>query len=258
MTTIQLSEVKKIWQKISKFSTQGQKGVVMEIQHKLLDLFHTGDFYYYILHVPSAHIELVSDAMTAILGYEPHEFSVEHLLAAMHPDDLPYFLQFEQKVQEFFNELSAEKVLKYKVSYDFRIKSKQGNYLRLLHQVATIQINEEGGGNRVIGIHTDITNLKKENGSSLSFIGLDGEESYRDVLRAKTADSDRLEIQGLSKREHQILTYILQGKTSMQIADILFISRFTVDTHRRNILAKTNCRNTNELALKCLREVNYR
>jgi PAS domain S-box-containing protein len=258
MTTIQLSEVKKIWQKISKFSSQDQKGIGMEIQQKLLNLFHPGDFYYYILHVPSAHIEFVSDTMGGILGYEPEEFTVEHMLGTMHPDDLPYFLQFEQKVQEFFNELSAEKVLKYKVSYDFRIKQKHGDYLRLLHQVATIQVNEQGGVNRVIGIHTDITSLKKENGSSLSFIGLDGEESYRNVLNAKTPVPDSLDMQSLSKRERQILTCILQGKTSMQIAETLFISRFTVDTHRRNILAKTNCRNTNELALKCLREDSYR
>jgi len=254
MTTIQLSEVKKIWQKISKFSSQEQKDVGLEIQQKLLNLFHPGEFYYYILHVPSANIELVSDTMADILGYEPEEFTVELLLGAMHPDDLPYFLQFEQKVQEFFSQLPAEKVLKYKVSYDFRIKRKQGNYLRLFHQVATIQINEEGGVNRVIGIHTDITSLKTENGSSLSFIGLDGEESYKNVLTVKTPVADNPEILNLSKREKQILTCILQGKTSMEIADSLFISKFTVDTHRRNILAKTDCRNTNELALKCLRD----
>jgi len=190
MTTIQLSEVKKIWQKISKFSSQEQKDVGLEIQHKLLNLFHPGEFYYYILHVPSANIELVSDTMADILGYEPEEFTVELLLDAMHPDDLPYFLQFEQKVEEFFNQLSAEKVLKYKVSYDFRIKRKQGDYLRLLHQVATIQVNDEGGVNRVLGIHTDITSLKKEYDSSLSFIGLDGEESYKNVLTVVTPVAD--------------------------------------------------------------------
>jgi len=258
MTVIPISEVKKIWQKISKFPSPDQRIVEMEIHQKLLNIFHPGDFYYYILNVPEATMEFVSDSMSGILGYEPDEFTVEQLLDIMHPDDMPYFLEFEHKVQDFFVQLPLEKILKYKVSYDFRMKRKDGSYIRLLHQVVTIQTNQEGGVYRVLGIHTDITSLKKENGSSLSFIGLEGEPSFKNLYTAHTAVVDSFGIQDLSKRERQILSCILQGNTSMEIADQLFISKLTVDTHRKNILLKTNSRNTNELALKCLREGNFR
>lgn len=53
----------------------------------------------------------------------------------------------------------------------------------------------------------------------------------------------------LSKREKEILELILQGNTSQQIADELFISKNTVDTHRRNILDKNNLKNMHELVL---------
>jgi DNA-binding NarL/FixJ family response regulator len=43
----------------------------------------------------------------------------------------------------------------------------------------------------------------------------------------------------LSKREKEVLKYVLEGKTSSEIADTLFISVNTVHTHRRNILKKT-------------------
>jgi DNA-binding NarL/FixJ family response regulator len=43
----------------------------------------------------------------------------------------------------------------------------------------------------------------------------------------------------LSKRESEVLKYVLEGKTSSEIADTLFISVNTVHTHRRNILKKT-------------------
>jgi DNA-binding NarL/FixJ family response regulator len=43
----------------------------------------------------------------------------------------------------------------------------------------------------------------------------------------------------LSKRESEILKHVLEGKTSSEIADLLFISVNTVHTHRRNILKKT-------------------
>jgi DNA-binding NarL/FixJ family response regulator len=43
----------------------------------------------------------------------------------------------------------------------------------------------------------------------------------------------------LSTRETEVLKYVLEGKTSNEIADLLFISVNTVHTHRRNILKKT-------------------
>lgn len=42
----------------------------------------------------------------------------------------------------------------------------------------------------------------------------------------------------LTKRESQILKMIAQGKTSLQIANSLKISKYTVDTHRKNIHKK--------------------
>jgi DNA-binding NarL/FixJ family response regulator len=43
----------------------------------------------------------------------------------------------------------------------------------------------------------------------------------------------------LSARESEVLKHVLEGKTSDEIADLLFISVNTVHTHRRNILKKT-------------------
>lgn len=49
---------------------------------------------------------------------------------------------------------------------------------------------------------------------------------------------------GLSKRELEVLQLILDGKTNREIADALYISFDTVKTHRKNILLKTNAKNT--------------
>ncbi len=51
----------------------------------------------------------------------------------------------------------------------------------------------------------------------------------------------------LSKREKEILHHISKGSTSQQIADELFISRYTVETHRKNILRKLNFNTSTEL-----------
>src|SRR5690606_22901433 len=48
----------------------------------------------------------------------------------------------------------------------------------------------------------------------------------------------------LSRREKEILNLILKEYTTQEIADKLFISFGTVETHRRNMLIKTGARNT--------------
>jgi two-component system nitrate/nitrite response regulator NarL len=51
----------------------------------------------------------------------------------------------------------------------------------------------------------------------------------------------------LSHREKEILRLIGDGKTSQEIADILFIGKSTVDTHRKNILRKLNIHGKTDL-----------
>jgi two-component system response regulator NreC len=44
----------------------------------------------------------------------------------------------------------------------------------------------------------------------------------------------------LTRREREVLVLVVEGKTNQQIADHLFISPRTVDTHRTNIMQKLN------------------
>ncbi|MEO5681670.1 MAG: response regulator transcription factor [Chitinophagaceae bacterium] len=51
----------------------------------------------------------------------------------------------------------------------------------------------------------------------------------------------------LSPREKEILGLIAEGYTNPRIAEKLFLSSFTVDSHRKNLLAKMNVKNTASL-----------
>ncbi len=48
----------------------------------------------------------------------------------------------------------------------------------------------------------------------------------------------------LTKREIEIIGLLVQEKSSLEIAELLFISAFTVNTHRKNILKKLDIKNT--------------
>lgn len=54
----------------------------------------------------------------------------------------------------------------------------------------------------------------------------------------------------LTRREKEILLLIAEGYTNPEIAEKLFISATTVDSHRKNLLAKLNARNS-AMLVKC-------
>jgi DNA-binding NarL/FixJ family response regulator len=51
----------------------------------------------------------------------------------------------------------------------------------------------------------------------------------------------------LTRREKEVIELIAEGMTNNEIAQKLFISVSTVDTHRKNLLLKLNAKNTAEL-----------
>lgn len=51
----------------------------------------------------------------------------------------------------------------------------------------------------------------------------------------------------LTPREIEVINEIAKGKTTKEIAESLFISTHTVETHRKNLLSKTDSSNTAEL-----------
>lgn len=58
----------------------------------------------------------------------------------------------------------------------------------------------------------------------------------------------------LTKREKQLLQLLAEGKTTAMIADELYLSRYTVDTYRKNLLQKFDVKNTAELLMLMVQE----
>ncbi len=53
----------------------------------------------------------------------------------------------------------------------------------------------------------------------------------------------------LSEREQEVLFYICKGMSNHEIAEMLFLSKRTVDKHRENLLDKTKSKNTAGLVM---------
>lgn len=237
-------EAGKIWQELSKNATVKEAGFEPEIHKKLLNIFQVGDYYYMVFNLPETKFDIISDEMVQVLGYEKNEITVPSFISNIHPDDQPWFLNFENKVVEFFSTLRSDQVTNYKIRYDYRIRKKNGDYIRILQQTVTLQFEGENQVVRTLVVHTDISHLKRDGLPVLSFIGLNGEPSYINV-DVKELFTTAKEI--ITKRERQILTLLVKGDDSKTIASKLDISKQTVDTHRKNLLKKTGCENTASL-----------
>lgn len=103
-------------------------------------------------------------------------------------------------------------------------------------------------GNKYITPQLSLKLLQKEEPVSLS------SAQYQVLARADVLAREapvRTEVaarpETLSKREIEVLKLIAEGYTAEKIADKIFTSKRTVETHRQNMLEKTKSRNTANL-----------
>ncbi len=251
MEKLVLDHARRIWTEIGQNKAAGELRLEVALYKKLLNIFQVGDYYYFVFNPPEMVIEYASKSITSILGYQPEELTLDKLMQCIHPDDLPHFINFEATVTAFWRQLPPDKVMKYKSRYDYRIKKKDGSYLRILQQIVTIQSDEEGAVLRTFVVHTNISDLKKDNKMILSFIGLEGEPSYYDVTPIEALRPSK---GMLSRREMEILQLIARNYTSKAIAEELYISYETVSTHRKNIYRKTQTSSVLELVQLALQK----
>jgi DNA-binding NarL/FixJ family response regulator len=72
-----------------------------------------------------------------------------------------------------------------------------------------------------------------------------------ETIQSASIDIDDLDVDAfncspisISERENEIIKLIAEGQTNGQIAEILFLSAHTINTHRKNIMSKLGVKNT--------------
>ena len=76
-------------------------------------------------------------------------------------------------------------------------------------------------------------------------------EDYMRKLQ-RTGAQDSLEL--LSPREREVLQLVSEGKSSKEVANLLDLSVYTVETHRAKVMQKLNLHNVPELILYAVRK----
>ncbi|TDQ76616.1 LuxR C-terminal-related transcriptional regulator [Sphingobacterium yanglingense] len=192
--------------------------------------------YHFIMDCFGNSIDFVSLSLKNILGYEPNQFTSEFLMSIIHPDDVAYCMESERKAIELMDKLYFEDHYRFYFKYSYRVRKKTGDYIFIKQSYQAIEIDERGHMSRSLVFHEVAEDdfQRKENDFTM-------------IDRMKNRPVHVENHYDLSKREVEVLDLIVQGKSSKEIAECLFISEHTVNTHRKKILAKTTAENFLEL-----------
>ncbi len=181
-----------------------------------------------------------------LLGWDKDKISVpdnEYINQRMHPDDLAYL----NKVSwQFFglilrvDPVWREQMKFIKMIMDYRTLGKDGRYVRVIEQHKLLELDKYGN----VWLSMSIMDISPDQ-------DLNSLCRYR-LVNTLTGElyhfpsSKLITEHKLSFREQEILQLLAKGHISKQIADKLFISVNTVNTHRQRIIEKLNVSNTAE------------
>ncbi|MCY1720544.1 LuxR C-terminal-related transcriptional regulator [Prolixibacteraceae bacterium Z1-6] len=249
-----VSKIKKAWEP-NKIKHPVKTELYLNIIEQVANLFSAGSFYYYIINFETLKMEHVDDRIKTVLGIDPKDWNLDKVFELVHPEDLKQMHIKEARAVDFIlNQIRTEDILKYKVVYVLRLRHANGSYKTILQQSKALTLSEDGKVQHVLGIHTDVTYLNMQVDHKISFVG-DGLPSYYSLSTDDNYIPEQIDYHHLfTPREIEILGNIAKGKTFGEIAGILNISPHTINTHKKNILKKTDCANTTELIARCVRE----
>ena len=235
-----------IW-KVNKVSEMDSTETLTINNPFLIDILNQSTCVTWILDLRTQKFTFVSDNTLEIFGYDSADYIRDGQMfheGIKHPDDTVNSWKLVYNIWHVLSHIPSTSRSGYKFSHDYRIIKPDGKVARLLEQSSVLQQDSDGNITHLLGVCTDITQWKR-NGTQLASLSSANEKQYflfnSDHSESKNSKSI------LSKRELEILKLISQGHSSKYIADKLFISFHTVNTHRQKMIEKTNTKNTGGL-----------
>ena len=254
------AKVLSVWDSENKILQPNKKELLLGIVDQVVSLFAVGSFYYYVFNFENLKMDYVNEGIKDVLGIEPDKFTVEKVFEIMHPEDLALMSEKEALALDIlFNKIHFDDLFSYKTVYVMRLRHTNGVYKTILHQVSILSSSDEGKIQQVLGVHTDITYLNIPINHNVSFISIKKPSYYYtknsgnySIINENKSALEKIYFKDVfSKREKEIVEKLARGIKFNEIAKLLFVSPHTINTHKKNILRKSGCKNTPELIARC-------
>lgn len=190
----------------------------------------------------------ISKNLQSTLGYNNSVFmegGMKLLWSKIHPEDLDNWLRGLNELMEFTTkEIPLEERNQMSYTWNYRLKNDKDEYVNIIQN--TTPLGFDSNMKPIIGLahYTVLSpNITLPQTVSAKMLNSKGEyeTKYFNNLSQKLLND------GITNRERDVIRLLILDYSSKEIAEKLFISSKTVDTHRRNILKKLNISSTGEL-----------
>ncbi len=203
--------------------------LLQELEH----LTERNDQYFFVGDLFQGRVLFTSQRSVEMIGVDPAKLTPYDQIQAVHPAEVHRNTNGWAKLLHMANQLLDAKAGASLLSVNMKVRTPKGKYREVLFQCYAFYSRLPYETVYVLVVLTDIAWFKERSHGFHHYVGTD-------LANFRFPDRELLMIgHHFSPREFEILELVEKGLNSAEIADKLFISVNTVDTHRKNILAKT-------------------
>jgi len=200
------------------------------IMHKLDLLMEENDQFITVANLAEIKFLYASEGIRKMIGVEPAQLNPSHFVEFVHPEDLTRLGLLRAQTFVVEKEVLETKKGSALISFTIRLRNTAGVYFNCLCQAYFFYSPIPPSGVYLIQVISNVDHIEKRKRGFHHYKG-------KDLSYFRFPDQALLNIgPDFSSRELEILKLIESGMSSKQIADKLFLSVHTVNTHRRNIL----------------------
>ena len=197
--------------------------------------------FFFIADVIALKILFTSKRSAQMIGTEPENFTPESFFEVRHPDEINKHTILRGKIfktaHEIYNAGKGEVLL----SSCARIRNNENKFVPLLCQIYFFYSDVPHKTVYMFEVNTAVDRFNKMQCGRHHYYG-------NDMSYFRYPDENLLNTGNLfSDREYEIIQSLAKGLNTRQISEKLFISPYTVSTHRSNILQKTGKTSVQEL-----------
>lgn len=206
--------------------------------------------FFFVVEPHANKYHFLGQQQVNVSGYSNEEFlegGIALFLERVHPDDAAIILnEIYPTFRQIVEDLPLKKKREVQIQYNYSFKHKNGTLLNLMEQGYILELDETRAPSLVLGNVIILNNTER---LPVRFsCKIINESDISETIHSQSFNASSSKLDGITTRELDILRNLASGKTSREIADELFISKHTVDTHRRNLLKKLECKSVVELA----------
>lgn len=185
--------------------------------------------------------------MEELTGYPASMFrnkGMETSMTMIHPEDRPELFRFQQIVFDVFHKLTISERHTFEFSYTTRwVHRNTLDVIWMTSRVRPYVIDE--AGNFIMDLHIIVQLFTPPKTKSYDWNYTYTSDAGSKIFVSKNSPNDK--VVKITTKERIIVKFILEGKESKEISELLNISINTVATHRKNIFRKLGAKNVGEM-----------